>query len=481
MTSIGLSGFPIGTMWIITSLMEAGTTTRVGAPPLTQAGAVLGGRYVLGELVGSGGMADVFAARDTVLDRDVAIKFFRQLDAHGDRTRFVSEARMLAALSHSSLITVYDANLGDDRPCLIMRLVDGGTLRERIVTYGRLEAGQVATLGTCLARALAHVHANGIVHRDVKPSNVLIDSNGGFYLADFGLAWALGAAHLTNSGEMVGTAQYLAPEQVTGAAVGPEADIYALGLVLLECLTGRTEYEGTAVEVAVARLSRPPVVPEAFAPSWGRLLTAMTSYHPLERPDATECERRLRNLAQAPTTNTGRCSKASPRAAQSPPAQPVEQDQPRKPSRTSTRSRRVGSLYTGLGAAGAASVVLTALMLTTPTTPAGEPFPDNSPDPTTTVPRQHDHRVPGRDAPDSVANVPAQAPTPSSQAGSPPGPNADTDGVPAETDKAKDAARARDKGPAADPSPAKPEKVPDRSLPLRTVEGGPSTIPRLIP
>jgi len=429
---------------------------RVGESSSTQAGAVLGGRYELGDRVGSGGMADVYAARDRVLDREVALKVFRQLDAESDRARFVGEARMLAALSHPGLITIYDASLDDHLPFLIMKLVDGGTLRQRIDTGGGFASGQVATLGTRLAAALGHVHANGIVHRDVKPSNVLIDSTGDFYLADFGLAWALGAAHLTNSGEMVGTAYYLAPEQVTGTTVGPQADIYALGLVLLECLTGRTEYEGTAVEVAVARLSRPPVVPEGLGPSWVRLLTAMTSYHPAERPDATECARYLRALAQAPTTTaaTGRRANSSPRATRTPPAQQI---QPRKVSRTSTRSRRAGRLYTGLGAAGAASVVLTALMLTNPAT-TGEPSPDSSPNPSTAVPTQANDRVPDGDAPGSAQNAHTQAPTPPPQAGSQATTVTETAVVPAPADKPTKDAKARGRGPAG-PHPAKPDKT----------------------
>lgn len=318
------------------------------------AGGVEAARYELGELLGSGGMADVYAARDRVLDRDVAIKFFRPIEGRVGQARFVSEARLLAGLSHPGLVTVYDAYLANRRPCLIMRLVDGGTLRRRI-DDGPLPPREVAALGARVAAALAHVHARGIVHRDIKPSNVLTDSAGQHFLADFGLAWTAGSAQLTNSGEMVGTAYYLAPEQVTGDRVGPAADVYALGLVLLESLTGRTEYEGTDVEVAVARLSRPPVVPGHLGTSWQRLIAAMTDLAPANRPCAADCARHLRKLART----------TSPTVAAT------------RPGTTELRrpARRTGRLHAGLGAAGAAAVALTALMLPMPTSTTGEPVP----------------------------------------------------------------------------------------------------------
>jgi serine/threonine protein kinase len=401
--------------------MEGDTSENVvqsGAGPV-----VRGGRYDVGDLLGSGGMAEVYAARDRVLDRDVAIKFFRPLDGPADRARFASEARLLAGLSHPGLVTVYDANLDDDGPCLVMSLVDGGTLRGRIDTEGPLTSGQVATLGVRLAAALAHVHANGIVHRDIKPSNVLIDSAGDYFLADFGLAWTAGSARLTNSGEMVGTAYYLAPEQVTGVLVGPEADIYALGLVLLECLTGHTEYEGTDVEVAVARLSRAPAVPDGLGPAWRHLLTAMTNYHPAHRPDANDCARRLHAITQAvPGTDTGSRDVGQVGAGQLEGDQLPDTEEPEDVGASSMRrrttqpiqpqprtpvfSRRPRRLHAGLGAAGAAAVALTALMLPNPDT-AGDPVPGGSPGQTTTTPTQRN--APTQRAVPTQRDVPTQS------------------------------------------------------------------------
>jgi eukaryotic-like serine/threonine-protein kinase len=368
----------------------------------TVAADLLGGRYELGKPLGSGGMADVYAARDRVLGRDVAIKFFRPLDEDADRARFVAEARMLARLCHPGLVTVYDAHLDGRRPCLIMQLVGGGTLRRHISTTGPLPSDDVAALGARLADALDHVHANDIVHRDIKPSNVLIDSRGTYYLADFGLAWALGSIHLTNPGEMVGTTCYLAPEQVTGTDVGPAADIYALGLVLLECLTGRTEYAGTDVESAIARLQRPPSVPTTLGPAWQKLLAAMTRYHPGNRPDASTCARLLWTIAHDGPL-------ALPAGDIDPPTTRV--DAPKTGRRAASRSRR---LHAGLGAAGAAGAVLTALMLGTPTSTDGDPAPgdrapEEPPPPPTRV-----HEPPPRYHNDEPAtpHVPPAAPPP---------------------------------------------------------------------
>ncbi|HEY7597259.1 MAG TPA: protein kinase [Actinophytocola sp.] len=418
--------------------MEGGTAFNVDEPTRDE----LGGRYELGDLLGSGGMADVHVARDRVLGRDVAIKFFRPLDDRADQARFVGEARMLAGLSHPALVTVFDASFEDQRrPYLVMQLVEGGTLRQRINTDGALPAGQVAGLGARLATALAHVHANGIVHRDVKPSNVLIDSGGDYYLADFGLAWALGSARLTNTGELVGTACYLAPEQVTGAVVGPEADIYALGLVLLECLTGRTEYEGSDIEVAVARLSRSPNVPDDFGPAWHQLLTAMTENHPANRPDAMECARRLRAIAEG-----GSRVHPEPRTA-------VLRIEPQPPSRTAVPPRRYqGKLRAGLGGVGVAGVMLTAVLLATPTGTAGQPVPGSAPDRPTTAPG-HDRGQPAAARAGKQRPVAAERPA-RSGAKKP----ATRHASPAKSEQPKHAPKAHQEG-HADAKPAKPGKT----------------------
>jgi eukaryotic-like serine/threonine-protein kinase len=214
------------------------------------------------------------------------------LDAVSAR-RFDGEARTLAALSHPGLVSVYDAGTDGDSTFLVLQLVDGRTLHNRIGD-GPLSPEEVRTLGARLADALAHVHANDVVHRDVKPSNILLDTEGNAYLADFGLARLTGATRLTGTGEMMGTAAYLAPEQVRGKDLGFPVDVYALGLVLLECLTGYREYEGTEVEVALARLHRPPDLPDDLPPDLAHLLTRMTALTPRRRPTALQCAQLLR-------------------------------------------------------------------------------------------------------------------------------------------------------------------------------------------
>lgn len=262
---------------------------------------VVAGRYELGSLLGTGGMAQVFRARDRVLEREVAVKLFgASVDAHGpERVRI--EMRTLARLSHPALVTVHDAGThtpsdgGPERAFLVMELIDGPTLAQ-LIASGPLAPEAVAATGAGTAAALDHVHARGVLHRDVKPANILLDATGRPHLADFGIAQTLGQQAMTGTGLMMGTAPYLSPEQVRGQPVTPATDIYSLGLVLLEALTGRREYPGVTAESAVARLSRPPVVDADLPAGWRDLLTGMTASDPAERPVAGEVAERLREL-----------------------------------------------------------------------------------------------------------------------------------------------------------------------------------------
>ncbi|XVS62111.1 serine/threonine-protein kinase [Actinosynnema sp. CA-299493] len=260
---------------------------------LTVNGSLLAGRYRLLESVGVGGMAEVYRAEDVVLGREVAVKVFRPGWDDTARHRFEAEVRTLAGLSHPGLVPVHDAGTGGDTPFLVMRLVEGHTLRGEIAD-GPLPAWRVRRLGAELAEALAYVHARGVVHRDVKPSNILLDAHDKPYLADFGLAHLPGATRLTRTDQMVGTAAYLAPEQVRGVDVDHPADVYALGLVLLECLTGHREYPGGEVEAAVARLHRSPTIPPHLPAELASLLSSMTATAPDRRPTAADCARALR-------------------------------------------------------------------------------------------------------------------------------------------------------------------------------------------
>jgi eukaryotic-like serine/threonine-protein kinase len=258
---------------------------------------VLAKRYELGDRIGGGGMADVYRAVDQRLDRPVAVKVFRPGTDVAGRRRFEAEARLVAGLAHAGLVPVYDVGLDDAAPFLVMQLVDGPNLAQQVAT-GPFPPGRTARIGVELARTLAYVHARSIVHRDVKPSNVLLDPTGRVLLTDFGVSRLVDATRLTATGQAIGTAAYLAPEQVRGATAGPAADVYALGLVLLECLTAAPAYRGSSpVEVAVARLHRPPEVPSRLPPALASTLAAMVSTDPASRPTAEACGRQLAPLA----------------------------------------------------------------------------------------------------------------------------------------------------------------------------------------
>lgn len=263
----------------------------------------LADRYRLGAALGRGGVADVYRARDVVLERDVAVKVLRDHVEEREHSRFVAEARTLGRLSHEGIVTVLDVGVSDDgRPYLVMELVEGTTLAAAL-RDGPLPAERVADVGVRLAGALAYAHAQGVVHRDVKPGNVLLGADGATKLADFGIARLVGdtVGH-TRTGTTVGTPAYVSPEQARGERVGPASDVYSLGLVLLEALTGERAFTGTPIESALARLHRPPAIPEDLPPGWRDLVAAMTATDPLDRPTAAEVGARMEVLAASPAT-----------------------------------------------------------------------------------------------------------------------------------------------------------------------------------
>jgi serine/threonine protein kinase len=266
-------------------------------PPSDGGEALLDGRYRLGERIGGGAVADVYRAVDERLQRPVAIKVFRG-DAAEQLQRHEDEMRTLAALDHPSLVTVFDAGSEEphDQPFLVMQLIEGPTLGAELRS-GPIPLERAARYGAELADALGYVHERGLVHRDVKPANVLLSEDGRVHLADFGIARLVDSAHQTKTGDVLGTPAYFAPEQVAGETVGPPADVYSLGIVLFECLTGRRPFEGTALEVAMVRVNRPPDIPTDLPAGWQQLLTAMTRRDAADRPTAPQVATALRQLA----------------------------------------------------------------------------------------------------------------------------------------------------------------------------------------
>lgn len=245
---------------------------------------ILGNRYEVGRLLGYGGMAEVLLARDTRLDRDVAIKILRSDLArdHTFQARFRREAQSAASLNHPAIVSVYDTGTDPTTepptPYIVMEYVEGQTLRDLLRQEGTLEAPQAMRITAEICGALDFSHRNGIVHRDVKPGNVMITPSGRVKVMDFGIARAVSdtAATMTATAAVVGTAQYLSPEQARGESVDARSDVYALGCVLYELLTGEPPFVGDSpVAVAYQHVREIPKVPSSVNPAVPRDLDAI--------------------------------------------------------------------------------------------------------------------------------------------------------------------------------------------------------------
>ena len=278
----------------------------------TVSGHGVGERYELGDVLGQGGAATVYRALDRQTGRHVAIKLYEIALFTGDRPQHQAELAALVRLHHPGLVRLYDTGFHNDCVFLVMQLVDGEPLSQRIAR-GPLPVATVVELGWQLASTLAYVHARGVIHRDVKPGNVLVDANDRCFLADFGVSRLVDTTRCTVSGMTLGTPAFLAPEQVRGQRLGSAIDIYALGLVLLEALTGTKEYPGGAVESAVARLHRSPHIPPTLPARLRFLLRAMTVDDPVARPDAATVASRLTALRDGDRTVETPSARPGPR------------------------------------------------------------------------------------------------------------------------------------------------------------------------
>ena len=233
---------------------------------------VLSGRYKLLERLGSGGMADVYRAIDHRLRREVAVKVLRPID--GDPSfaeRFRREARHAASIQHPNVAAIYDVGEDGDERYIVMELVHGDTLKDVVRRRGPLDEDEALTIAERIAQGLDAAHARGVVHRDLKPQNVLIGGDGRPRIVDFGIAKAMGGTALTSTAAVLGTAQYFAPEQAAGGSADHRSDVYSLGVVLFEMVTGKPPFDGAnPIEIAMRHVRETPPRPSSWRPGLRR-------------------------------------------------------------------------------------------------------------------------------------------------------------------------------------------------------------------
>jgi serine/threonine-protein kinase len=254
---------------------------------MTLATALLAGRYVLEERIGVGGYCEVWRATDTVLTRPVAVKLLHAGYAQQGEAlaRFKAEARHAGALSHQNIARVYDYDEPvDGQSYLVMELVEGPSLAD-VLASGPLSAGRTMDVVAQVAAGLHAAHGAGLIHRDVKPANILFAPGGAVRITDFGIAHAVGSAPVTSTGMVMGTPGYIAPERVSGAQAGPASDLYALGVVAYECLAGSQPFSGAALDVAIAHRDRPlPPLPASVPAEVVAFVMILTAKDPARRP-----------------------------------------------------------------------------------------------------------------------------------------------------------------------------------------------------
>src|SRR5881392_716860 len=232
-------------------------------------GSLIDGRYKVLSRLGSGGMADVFLAEDEQLGRNVALKLLYQRFAEdpGFVERFRREAQAAAGLQHPNVVSVYDRGAYDGTYYIAMEYLPGRSLKQLIRSEAPLDPVRAIDITAQILKAARFAHRRGVIHRDLKPHNVIVDDAGHVKVTDFGIARA-GASDMTETGSIMGTAQYLSPEQAQGHAVSAQSDLYAIGIVLYELLTGRVPFDGDSpVTIALKQVSELPIPPSAFNPA----------------------------------------------------------------------------------------------------------------------------------------------------------------------------------------------------------------------
>jgi serine/threonine protein kinase len=323
---------------------------------VAEIGSTLGGRYRLVELLGQGGMATIYRATDRQLGRDVAVKVLRPEYGRDPSflARFRQEAQAAASLNHPNVVAVYDYGQDDQDPFIVMELIDGEDLSSLIRRNGPLGPRQAARISAEIAHALAAAHAHGIVHRDMKSGNVMVTNDGRVKVTDFGIARAIAEAQMTVPGTTLGSVHYFSPEQARGELATPASDVYSLGIVLFELLTGRRPWQGdSAAAVAIARLSGSIPVPSEFRagipPALDSIVRRALQPEPADRyPTAMAMASALEGfLADRQIGRDGSI---------------------------------VGASATGTGAAAGAATIASSVARTTPPRPPVPPPPSYSPD-----------------------------------------------------------------------------------------------------
>ena len=277
-------------------------------------GRTLAGRYLLGDRLGRGGMGTVWRARDRMLDREVAVKelsvgHLSEEDLQVVQSRMKQEARAAARIRHPGVITVHDVLEQDGKPWIVMELVNGRSLAERIEQDGLLSPAEAAGVGAQVLAALRQGHRAGVIHRDVKPANVLLEhGTGRVVLTDFGIATFEGDSALTRPGDVIGSPDYLAPEQVQSARPGPASDLWGLGATLYTAIEGQSPFRRDSPLSTLAAVVSEPLPEPAHAGPLTPLLRALLSKQPEDRPEAAEAIRVLESVAagDAPTGEPGR-------------------------------------------------------------------------------------------------------------------------------------------------------------------------------
>lgn len=307
----------------------------------------IAGRYQLLDLLGAGGMGEVWRARDTVLDRDVAVKLLRDVDDPTMAERFRRESLSTARVVHDDVVKIFDAGTDDNDVFLVMELLPGPTLAEPLQQRGAMPVEMAVEYARQVSAALGAAHRAGVVHRDIKPANLMFDGDGRLTVLDFGIAYAMTGvdAGLTQTGHVIGSPSYLSPEQAAGDPVGPPADVYSLGCVLFEMLTGKVPYSAPhPVKILHMHLSEPvPRITDfrAVPPPLARLITRMLDKNPAARPSMDQIGHELGYvLSGADPDATDRLSAGqAPRLTQAMPQRPLDEPMALPGSRTGVLRR----------------------------------------------------------------------------------------------------------------------------------------------